>query len=304
MVSLSPTWVPTLFLEQLDFDEYPSVPGLFSISNLYRLASHGTAGPFRKKWKQCLDEKMRLTHFNFFGPRTFKEPSFLGYQVFLTFFWGRCVFHLSSIDALDLRNLKPCHPDERLASFGKGLASQITKSPRFFPGYENPQKALLKLPPLPFTSMCNLDSRDTTTPSPYNENPSKSRNTTWDPHGTSCLSIFFGPWRRAVSNMRSSGDFFLQAIWINRITHKHGEHLTFFFGLGGDVDIPCLNQTTKQSDRVSVSARSSNGFTSFTAGKLDDFVVMFTVRVKSLMNTTYSKMPITVLTSWHRDYKW
>ena len=31
------------------------------------------------------DEINRLTHLNLLGPGTFKEPSFLGYQVFLTF---------------------------------------------------------------------------------------------------------------------------------------------------------------------------------------------------------------------------
>ena len=190
---------------------------------------------------------MRLTHLNLLGPIKFKEPSFLGYQVLLTFFVGS-VCDLFSIDTLDLRNLKPCHPDECLASFGKGLA------------FPNQQVFFrVKSPPLPSSSMCNLDSRDTTTP-PYNENPCKSRNTTWDPHDTRCLSIFFGPWRsRQFPTCGPVVFFFLQAIWINRITHKNGGHLAFFFGWGGD--IPCLNQTTKQSDRVSVSAWSSNGFT-------------------------------------------
>lgn len=146
----------------------------FFIGNLYRLASHGTAGSYRKKWKLTFDEKIISKHLNLLGLRTFKEPSFLGYQVLLTFFWGRCVFHFFSIDTLDLRNLKLVI----LMSVWHRLASQITKSPRFFRGYENPQKALLKSPPLPFTSMCNLDSRDTNNSPPTTKIPCQSRNTT------------------------------------------------------------------------------------------------------------------------------
>ena len=68
---------------------------------------------------------------------------------------------------------------------------QITK---VFSGLRKSPKNL-KSPRLPSTSMCNLDSRDTNNSPPYDENPCKSRNTTGDPHDTSCLSIFLGPWR-------------------------------------------------------------------------------------------------------------
>lgn len=209
-------------------------------------------------WRK--DEINRLTHLNLLGPGTFKEPSFLGYQVFLTFsgvgVCFTCCLLISWIYETSNRVI--------LLSVWHRLGRVWhPKSPNhqgFFGVTQIPKKLEITATAIHFDVQLRFKG--------YKQLP---------PLRWKSLQISKHHWRpptiRAVSASSSvlggPGSFhhavqwwiFLQAIWINKITHKNGEHLTFLFGLEGDVDMPCLNQTTKQSDRVSVSARSSTGFT-------------------------------------------